>query len=157
MRDLPQTKPWQNFMSGKSIYHQSLQWQQRFMTRIVELSKDTKICLIDTIKRGKEASVTQWRMMKLWASGHVSLPYSHVSRVKTGHRHTCPQWQILSRRRQETGPSRKWSNEMREFEIATFRFMTEDTRHYEDWLSPVSVIKIFSHKQKMSAQCKSYS
>ena len=55
------------------------------MTRIVELSKDTKICLIDTIKRGKEVSVTQWRMMKLWASDHVSRLSSPVSRVKTGH------------------------------------------------------------------------
>ena len=49
-----------------------------------ESRRDTQICLIDTIKRGKEVSVTQWRMMKLWASDHVSLLSSPVSRVKTG-------------------------------------------------------------------------
>ena len=60
------------------------------MMRIVELDgekesrRDTEICLIDTIKRGKEVSVTQWRMMKLWASDHVFLLSSLVSRVKTG-------------------------------------------------------------------------
>ena len=46
--------------------------------------EEGEICLIDTIKRGKEVSVTQWRMMKLWASDHVFLLSSLVSRVKTG-------------------------------------------------------------------------
>ena len=49
-----------------------------------EERRDTQICLIDTIKRGKEVSVTQWRMMKLWASDHVFPLSSLVSRVKSG-------------------------------------------------------------------------
>ena len=75
------------------------------MMRIVELDgerreergerRDTQICLIDTIKRGKEVSVTQWRMMKLWASAHVSPLSSPVSRVKTGQSDTWLQWPIL--------------------------------------------------------------
>ena len=69
-------------------------WREGEWERVGE-RRDTQICLIDTIKRGKEVSVTQWRMMKLWASDHVFLLSSLVSRVKTGQSDTWLQWPIL--------------------------------------------------------------
>ena len=53
-------------------------WREGEWERVGE-RRDTQICLIDTIKRGKEVSVTQWRMMKPRASDHVWRPYSLVS------------------------------------------------------------------------------
>ena len=79
-------------------------------------------------------SVTQWRMMKLWASDHVWRPYRLVSRVKTGQWNTWPHnakyrgerrlAPAVSSRKCPCSPHKTSSNETGEFEIRIFRFMT---------------------------------